>query len=115
VADAAAKAKFPDWKDAIKAKYGYILIAPVGSFEANPFGLYDMHGNVWEWCADWYGEEYCASLAADGLAGPSRGCGRVFRGGSWYFRPIVVRSAGRYEFTPVGRYYVHGFRVARTL
>ena len=70
VADAAAKAKFPDWKYTIKANDGYVFTAPVGKFKPNAFGLYDMHGNAWQWCADWYGADYYAKSPADDPTGP---------------------------------------------
>ena len=96
VADAAAKAKFPDWKYTIKANDGYVFTAPVGKFKPNAFGLYDMHGNAWQWCADWYGAEYYAASPADDPTGPDSGNGRVLRGGSWNDRPYYSRSAFRY-------------------
>jgi uncharacterized protein (TIGR02996 family) len=65
----------------------------VGKYLANAFGLYDMHGNVWEWCMDWYGE-YDASCQQD-PRGPQRGSKRVFRGGDCFARPSSCRSAFR--------------------
>ncbi len=88
---------------------------PVGSFPANPFGLYDMHGNVWEWCADKWHDNYTGA-PGDGSVwqggDPSR---RVLRGGSWSSTPQVLRSAGRDWVGPRYRLDNIGFRVARTL
>ena len=96
VADAALKAKFPDWKYTIKANDGYVFTAPVGKFKPNAFGLYDMHGNAWQWCTDWYGAEYYARSPIDDPTGPDSGAVRVLRGGSWFVRPFFSRSATRY-------------------
>jgi formylglycine-generating enzyme required for sulfatase activity len=114
VADATAKAKFPRWRYTIKANDGYVFTAPVGKFKPNAFGLYDMHGNAWQWCADWYGAEYYAKSAADDPTGPDTGVNRVLRGGSWDDRPYGARSAIRLRIGPGSRDFVAGFRVART-
>ncbi|MEW5736568.1 MAG: SUMF1/EgtB/PvdO family nonheme iron enzyme [Thermodesulfobacteriota bacterium] len=82
---------------------------PVGIFPPNDWGLYDMHGNVWEWCQDWYGE-YQGS--ATDPKGPSSGSSRVARGGSWYNRARLCRSANRAEKDPTSRYNDIGFRLA---
>lgn len=82
---------------------------PVGSYPPNAWGLYDMHGNVREWCADWYGT-YPTS-AQTNPAGPATGSWRVFRGGSWEDSGRYCRSANRNCGYPVFTYYSMGFRV----
>ncbi len=114
VADATAKAKFPDWKFSISASDGYVFTSPVGSFRPNPFGLYDMHGNALQWCADWYDKKYYEKSSADDPTGPSSGSSRVLRGGSWSDGPGDVRSAFRLWCSPDGRDFGTGFRVSRT-
>jgi len=83
----------------------------VGSFPANPWGLHDMHGNVWEWCWDWFGN-YPNGAQTD-PQGASSGSSRVMRGGSWYGSAANVRSAYRNSFTPSYRNRYIGFRLVR--
>ena len=85
---------------------------PVGQKEPNKFGLYDMHGNVWQWCQDRYSEDYYGKSEAENPAGPVQGIYRLLRGGSWYLNPIFCRSANRSRVKPDGgRNLVIGFRI----
>jgi formylglycine-generating enzyme required for sulfatase activity len=86
---------------------------PVGQKQANPWGLYDMHGNVFEWCEDRYDEDYYRSSPTDDPLGPKTGWRRVHRGGSWDRDPPRCRSANRYSREPAFRSDQLGFRVVR--
>ena len=81
---------------------------------ANAFGMYDMSGNVYEWCNDWWGSTYYTTSPSTNPAGPSSGSYRVLRGGSWLNSSVVCRSSYRINSDPDARFVNGGFRVART-
>jgi formylglycine-generating enzyme required for sulfatase activity len=89
--------------------------APVGSFKPNPFGLYDMHGNVWEWVQDCFQDNYNGA-PADGSAWTKGNCNRrVVRGGGWADSPVFLGAAFRITYSSDFRFLNLGFRLGRTL
>jgi len=117
--DQSLKSK-PGWENKSAAPWddGFPYTAPVGSFSANPWGLHDIHGNLREWCADWYDDEYywsCRMSPHDDPQGPEQGHRRVARGGSWGSQESYCRSARRYYDEPDVRDDRTGFRIVREL
>lgn len=93
----------------------YPYSSPVGSFAPNGYGLYDMAGNMWEWCWDWYSSIYYSTSPGSDSRGAASGSSRVLRGGGWYLNANSCRAAGRlsYHGPDFASYFV-GFRAARS-
>lgn len=114
VADRTGEAKFPSWSGA-PCKDGFVFTAPVASFKPNPFGLYDVAGNVWTWTSDCWNDTN-AGNPGDGSARTSGDCNfNVIRGGSWLDGPQLQRTDLRNYNRGARRYNVLGFRIARTI
>ncbi len=111
VADQTYREAFPGRTHAIAAWDGFVYTAPVGCFVPNGFGLYDMHGNVAEWCMDWYDDQYYANSPIDDPPGPRTGSRRVAREGSWTAGDWASTSASRSDFEPDRRNGALGFRI----
>jgi formylglycine-generating enzyme required for sulfatase activity len=116
VGDEALKKVFPDWP-IIWRDYNdaYPYTAPVGKFGANAWRVYDMTGNVWEWCSDWFDEKYYQKQEWDRPAGPLQGSEKAIRGGSWGDTPAKLRLSYRRSAPPTFRSNNLGFRVAASL
>lgn len=97
----------PTWNDGI-----YPYTSPVGSFAANGYGLYDIAGNVYEWCNDWFSSTYYSSSPTNNPTGPTSGSSRVLRGGYWGTGADDSRVANRSWDLPLSRYYYCGFRLS---
>jgi formylglycine-generating enzyme required for sulfatase activity len=91
---------------------GFSVTAPMGSYPAGatPYGVLDMAGNLWEWVADWFSEDYYAKSPAENPPGPDGGVHRVVRGGSWFTDRMGARVANRFETKPATHYSLLGFR-----
>ncbi len=101
------------WYDANAWDVGEKYAHAVGLKRPNPWGLYDMHGNVWEWVQDWYDSDYYNSSPRVDPPGPTSGSNRVGRGGAFSNLAQYVRSAGRVNDSPDGRYFDVGVRLLR--
>ncbi|MBK6999801.1 MAG: formylglycine-generating enzyme family protein [Rhodoferax sp.] len=110
--DAGAKRFWPGMQaHALKKRDGYAFTAPVGSFKPNAFGLYDMHGNVWEWTNDLHDATYYSHSPVDDPQGPTDGSVYVRRGGSWHTWALYTRSSYRNWNSPQTRYTLVGIRL----
>ena len=107
--------KYP-WGDSFDpsfANVGSFGISPVKSFRPNDYGLYDMIGNVWEWCSDWYSQEYYGESPRENPPGPSGGKYKVLRGWAWYCAPDQVKVTKRHNSNPSSTSYSYGFRCVK--
>jgi len=115
LADESAKAKYPDgWSVVRGYDDGYVFSAPVGSFPPNERGIYDLDGNVREWCSDRYSPNYSFAGPSFDPQGPVLGTERVLRGGSWYYDLRYCRNAYRANASPLTYDFQIGFRIARS-
>lgn len=108
--------KYP-WGDEPDLSYANLNsfgIAPVKSFKPNGYGIYDMIGNVWEWCSDWYDKDYYSSSPKKNPPGPLQGNQKVLRGWAWQSNKYLAKVTKRHQSIPTGRSYSYGFRCVRS-
>ena len=83
----------------------------MGKYRPNAFGLYDMHGNAFEWCSDWYNQNYYSNSPVNDPKGSDTGSSRALRGGGFYVTPVALRCAARSAADPSYRAFDYGFRL----
>ncbi|MCP4146338.1 MAG: SUMF1/EgtB/PvdO family nonheme iron enzyme [bacterium] len=112
-ADRSAKSNFPKWSSFVDCDDGYIFTAPVGSFKANPFGLYDITGNVMEWCCDLYDANYYGRSPSQNPVNLNKGSDYSLRGGCWGYAAGSSRISKRFHLKNPGKRYgkIVGFRI----
>lgn len=103
--------KYKNWQIWEKYNDGYVYTSPIGKFKPNELGIYDMAGNVSEWCNDLYGGNYYEKSIKDNPKGTQKSVERVIRGGSWNFKPHFLRCANRIAIFPNTWSYYIGFRL----
>lgn len=114
VFDAKTAEGWPQWRaQAIQRADGHVFTAPVGSYQPNAFGLFDMVGNAWEWVSDRHADDYYAQSPVDDPQGPAAGGVRVRRGGSWHTWPLYARCSYRNWNSETTRYTLLGMRLLR--
>jgi formylglycine-generating enzyme len=104
---------YPRWEHVQGYRDGFVGSSPVGSFEPSPLGLYDMSGNVWEWCGDWYGVDSYPAAAQVDPAGPEYGEHKILRGGGFHCILAELRSAERHHKPATDDSFYSGFRCAK--
>jgi formylglycine-generating enzyme required for sulfatase activity len=111
------KKNCPDEIPSIVGDDGYAYTSPVGSYESgkSPYGIYDLAGNVWEWVADWFDENYYANSPSSNPLGPSSGKFRVLRGGAWNELEDFMEVTSRFALPPDYFNYAIGFRCVRSI
>lgn len=112
--DLSAGEVFPEWPT-LDTKDGFVFTAPVGKFKPNALGIYDLHGNVWEWCSDWHAEEYYSHSPTTDPSGPVTGEKKISRGGSWSRTSVNCRTSVRRKTVPDRGHINIGFRIVQEL
>lgn len=113
--DVGVQKRFLNAPEPLLPNDGHVFTAPVGQFQPNAFGLFDMHGNVWEWCADVFDNDYYRVSPTDNPTGPARGPSRILRGGAWDRFAAYCGSSFRFNRPRGNPGYSTGFRIARSL
>jgi formylglycine-generating enzyme required for sulfatase activity len=111
------RGKYPwgDTPDTGYANFKSFGILPVKSLKPNGYGMYDMIGNVWEWCSDWYDKDYYYGGQKKNPRGPATGTHKVLRGGAWYCAEDEIRVSNRYFALPDAKSFNVGFRCAQSV